>query len=77
MDAAMAVEADWHEDLQQWLEPFLAGFKRSVQRCWASLHLQGLLGPGARKSVRADGRTRVSWADAAVAQLRLHVALDH
>ena len=25
--------------------------KRSEQRCWAPLYLQGLLGPGARKSV--------------------------
>jgi SRSO17 transposase len=51
MDAEIAVEADWYEDLRQWLAPFLAGFKRSEQRCWAPLYLQGLLGPGARKSV--------------------------
>jgi SRSO17 transposase len=33
------------------LEPFLAAFRRSEQRYWAPLYLQGLLGPGHRKSV--------------------------
>lgn len=42
---------DWQEDLQAWLEPFLAALGRSEQRHWAPLYLQGLLGPGARKSV--------------------------
>jgi SRSO17 transposase len=51
MDTVIPVDADWNEDFQQWLEPFLAVFKRSEQRCWAPLYLQGLIGPGARKSV--------------------------
>lgn len=42
---------DWQEDLRLWLEPFLAALGRSEQRHWAPLYLQGLLGPGARKSV--------------------------
>jgi SRSO17 transposase len=42
---------DWHEDLRAWLEPFLAALGRCEQRYWAPLYLQGLLGPGARKSV--------------------------
>lgn len=42
---------DWQEDLRVWLEPFLAALGRSEQRHWAPLYLQGLLGPGARKSV--------------------------
>jgi SRSO17 transposase len=33
------------------LEPFLAAFRRSEQRYWAPLYLQGLLGPGHRKNV--------------------------
>jgi hypothetical protein len=46
MDTVIPVDADWNEDFQEWLEPFLAVFKRSEQRCWAPLYLQGLLGPG-------------------------------
>lgn len=51
MDTVISVDADWNEDFQEWLEPFLAAFRRSEQRCWAPLYLQGLIGPGARKSV--------------------------
>ena len=51
MDTVIPVDADWNEDFQKWLEPFLAVFKRSEQRCWAPLYLQGLIGQGARKSV--------------------------
>lgn len=51
MDTVIPVDADWNEDFQKWLEPFLAVFQRSEQRCWAPLYLQGLIGPGARKSV--------------------------
>jgi len=51
MDTVIPVETDWHADLQEWLQPFLAVFRRSEQRCWAPLYLQALLGPGARKSV--------------------------
>ena len=42
---------DWHDDLRVWLEPFLAALGRAEQRHWAPLYVQGLLGPGARKSV--------------------------
>ena len=51
MDTVIPVDIDWNEDFQEWLEPFLAVFKRSEQRSWAPLYLQGLIGPGARKSV--------------------------
>jgi len=51
MDTMISGGTDWHADLQEWLQPFLADFKRSEQRCWAPLYLQGLLSPGARKSV--------------------------
>lgn len=51
MDTMIPAETDWHADLREWLQPFLAVFKRSEQRCWAPLYLQGLLGPGARKRV--------------------------
>lgn len=51
MNTKMSAGTDWHEDFEEWLKPFLAVFRRSEQRCWAPLYLQGLLGPGARKSV--------------------------
>ena len=51
MNSVIPTGTDWPADLQEWLQPFLAAFKRSEQRCWAPLYLQGLLGPGARKSV--------------------------
>lgn len=51
MNSVIPAGTDWHADFQEWLQPFLAVFKRSEQRCWAPLYLQGLLGPGARKSV--------------------------
>jgi SRSO17 transposase len=51
MITVILVDTDWNMDFQEWLEPFLAVFKRSEQRCWAPLYLQGLIGPGARKSV--------------------------
>lgn len=51
MNSVIPTGTDWHSDFQEWLRPFLAVFKRSEQRCWAPLYLEGLLGPGARKSV--------------------------
>ncbi len=39
-------------DLEGWLAPFLSVMGRKTRRAWAPLHLQGLLGPGARKSVQ-------------------------
>ena len=51
MDTTISAGTEWHEDFQEWLKPFLAVFRRSEQRCWAPLYLQGLLGPGSRKSV--------------------------
>jgi len=42
---------DWREDFRAWLEPFLEAFRRAEQRHWAPLYLEGLLGPGERKSV--------------------------
>ncbi len=53
MDTMIPAETDWHADLQEWLQPFLAVFNRSEQRCWAPLYLQRLLGPSARKSFEA------------------------
>lgn len=51
MEPIMPVGTHWHDDFARWLAPFLATLKRSEQRRWAPVYLQGLLRPGARKSV--------------------------
>src|ERR671912_900688 len=42
---------DWQAAFEAWLAPFLARLGRVEQRRWAPVYLQGLLGPGERKSV--------------------------
>ena len=44
-------EAGWQAEFDTWLAPFLARLGRKEQRRWAPVYLQGLLGPGGRKSV--------------------------
>jgi len=41
----------WGDELERWLEPFLARLRREAQRRWAPVHLKGLLLPGERKNV--------------------------
>lgn len=41
----------WQVAFARWLRPFLAALRREAQRHWAPVYLQGLLGPGERKSV--------------------------
>jgi SRSO17 transposase len=45
-------EADWREELEDWLEPFLAVLGHKKRRRWAPVYLQGLLGSGERKSLQ-------------------------
>jgi SRSO17 transposase len=42
---------EWRDEFRTWLAPFLAAFGRAAQRHWAPRYLEGLLGPGERKSV--------------------------
>ena len=44
-------QADWQATFEAWLAPFLTRLRRAEQRRWAPIYLQGLLGPGERKSV--------------------------
>ena len=44
---------DWEKDLERWLVPFLGRLQNVAQRRWMPLYVQGLLGPGERKSVEA------------------------
>ena len=46
------VDTDWHVELNDWLEPFLAVLGHEKRRRWAPVYLQGLLGPGDRKSLQ-------------------------
>ncbi len=40
------------QDLDSWLEPFLAAVGHKKRRLWAPLYLRGLLGPSERKSLQ-------------------------
>src|SRR5215210_4962357 len=42
----------WQEELDGWLEPFLAVMGHPKRRRWAPVYVQGLIGPGERKSVQ-------------------------
>ena len=46
------VEGHWREELDGWLEPFLAVLGHEKRRRWAPVYLQGLFGPGERKSLQ-------------------------
>ena len=42
----------WRDDLERWLEPFLAGLSHPARRRMCPLYIAGLIGPGDRKSVQ-------------------------
>jgi SRSO17 transposase len=64
-------QADWQAASEAWLAPFLARLRRAEQRRWAPIYMQGLLGPGERKSVEPMA-ARVAPAD--VQQLHHFIA---
>jgi SRSO17 transposase len=41
----------WQAAFAQWVEPFLAALPRCTHRKWAPKYMEGLLGPGERKSI--------------------------
>ena len=43
---------DWTEELERWLEPFLARLGNKTRRRMCPLYVAGLIGPGDRKSVQ-------------------------
>ena len=45
------MSSDWQAEFDVWLAPYLARLQRAEQRHWAPLYLQGLIGPGERKSI--------------------------
>jgi SRSO17 transposase len=48
----MVVDASWRDDLERWLEPFVAGLSHPARRRMCPLYIAGLIGPGDRKSVQ-------------------------
>jgi SRSO17 transposase len=44
--------AGWRDDLERWLEPFLARLSHPARRAMCPLYVAGLIGPGDRKSVQ-------------------------
>lgn len=46
------MNADWLDDLEHWLQPFLTGLSHRAQRRMCPLYVAGLIGPGDRKSVQ-------------------------
>jgi SRSO17 transposase len=46
------MEADWTEDLERWLEPFLSGLGHKARRRMCPAYIAGLIGPGDRKSIQ-------------------------
>ncbi|WP_264583488.1 IS701 family transposase [Rhodoblastus acidophilus] len=45
-------DANWRNDLEQWLEPFLTALSHPARRRMCPLYIAGLIGPGDRKSVQ-------------------------
>ena len=43
--------ADWQEELETWLEPFLDVIGRAERRRWAPVYLRGLMSSAERKNV--------------------------
>src|SRR5271165_4839105 len=43
--------ADWRDELERWLGPFVERFGHKARRRMCPLYVAGLIGPGDRKSV--------------------------
>lgn len=48
----MMVDEGWRNDLERWLEPFLAGLPHPARRRMCPQYVAGLIGPGDRKSAQ-------------------------
>lgn len=46
------MDAEWSEDLERWLEPFLSGLGHKARRRRCPAYIAGLIGPGDRKSIQ-------------------------
>ena len=48
----MSAASEWRDDLDRWLQPFLAGLSHPARRAMCPLYVAGLIGLGDRKSVQ-------------------------
>lgn len=46
------VGVEWEEEMARWMAPFLEALGHKGRRRWAPVYMEGLLGPGDRKSVQ-------------------------
>jgi len=46
------MEANWQDDLERWLEPYLRGLGNKTRRRMCPAYIAGLIGPGDRKSIQ-------------------------
>ena len=53
--------SDWREELGRWLKPFLDRLGHKARRQMCALYVSGLIGPGDRKSIAADGGAACTW----------------
>ena len=44
--------SNWKQEIGRWMAPFLAALGHKGRRRWAPVYMEGLLGPGDRKSVQ-------------------------
>jgi SRSO17 transposase len=58
----MSTSVAWEDELQSWLEPFLAPLRHPARRRMCPLYVAGLIGPGERKSLQPIA-ARVAPAD--------------
>ena len=52
IDGSPAGGSDWEQELGRWLAPYLTALGHKARQRWAPVYVQGLLGPGDRKSVQ-------------------------
>ncbi|ASY73930.1 Mobile element protein (plasmid) [Sinorhizobium fredii CCBAU 83666] len=53
--------AGWHEELIEWLQPFLAQLRHKRRRQMCPAYVAGLIGPGDRKSVQPMAAAGERW----------------
>jgi hypothetical protein len=63
----LAMEADWRNELETWLTPFVAALRNKTRGRMCPAYIAGLIGPGDRKSVQP-----MSARDGEVSYDRLH-----
>lgn len=69
----MPASADWRDDLERWLEPFVARLHHPARQHMCPVYVAGLIGPGERKSIQPIAERQHTPYD----QLHHFVAASH